>query len=150
MNPEASVEAYQSYLNKVGLKLERMSVKDLADTALSFYREVPADGLDESEDSDMLLYQWGVFDFGRGEHFKFDITRQFITAKGEDDDALSQFRITAYFVPTAEMRQLQASNRWCESKGELGEFEAFIRDSEAYRIAKNAILLKIEASWSYV
>jgi hypothetical protein len=107
-------------------------VPQLVESALSFYQNVRATGLTKSALSDMLLFQWGVFDWGRGERFEFDITRQFISAGRSGDEAISQLRCIAYFAPTADLRSIPKANRWCESVANLDSFGAFIRNSDAY------------------
>ena len=36
---------------------------------------------EQHEDADMLLFQWGTYDRGTGEHFAFNLTRQWATAR---------------------------------------------------------------------
>jgi hypothetical protein len=42
----------------------------------------------------MLLFQFGTYDWGFGENFKFDLTRQFIVADKQDDDAVDLRSVT--------------------------------------------------------
>ena len=95
-----------------------------------FYREERAEGCAVDGDGDMLLYQWGTYDWGEGESFELDITRQLITG-GEDDD-IFQLSLTFRFRPTAALRELGASNRWCHSPDELEDFRAFVHGSAAF------------------
>ena len=56
---------------------------------LAFYESMRFDDVDLAADGDMLLYQWGTYDWGRGASFEFDITRQLILGAGEDEDISS-------------------------------------------------------------
>ncbi len=104
---------------------------------LDFYRDVRADGCELQDDGDMLLFQWGVFDFGEGRTFRFDLTRQFIVTDPEDDDesSMSQLSFTFHFVPSPTFEAIKEGHRWCNAPGKLTYFEGFIIGSEAYEAA---------------
>jgi hypothetical protein len=99
---------------------------------LRFYQDERADGCDIEEDGDMLLFQWGCFDWGEGESFELKITRQFIDGGGEEED-IHQLSLSFKFVPNASLRKAREGNRWCSAPEGLGEFRAFIVSSAAYR-----------------
>lgn len=44
------------------------------------YRHVRLSGTDLAEDGDVLLFQWGVLDWGDGLHATIDLTRQILRA----------------------------------------------------------------------
>lgn len=150
MTPDTSAAAFESFLAQRGIQMSSMDIPQLVESALSFYETVKAAGLAEGSGTDMVLFQWGVYNWGRGEHFEFDITRQFVSADGEDDDAISQLRCTAYFEPLPALRALTQSNRWCESLADLPAFSVFIRDSAAYRSVQTLKPLKVSVEWSGV
>jgi hypothetical protein len=64
-------------------------------------------------DGDMLLVQWGTYDWGGGEAFELDFTRQF---SFEDDDGeyegMQQLSCTFRFPPTNELRAIGEWNQW--------------------------------------
>ena len=101
---------------------------------LAFYREVRAKGCDIASGGDMLLYQWRTRDWGDSKHFSLDISRQFILADGEDEDA-SQLSLTFVFVPGPRLEALGAGNRWCRTLEEEDDLRAFILSSPAYAAA---------------
>jgi hypothetical protein len=95
-----------------------------------FYAAERADGCDPEEDGDMLLFQWGTYDWGEGEAFEFNITRQLM---GDDEDAeVRQLRLTFRFEPTSALRALAQGNRWCQSPQRLDEFRAFVLGTPAF------------------
>jgi hypothetical protein len=100
------------------------------ESVLSFYKDVRADQCSPADGQDMLLFQWGTYDWGGGEQFEFDITRQFIFDEGEDED-IWQFHVTFSFPPTEEFAKLGSGNRWCKSLEDLPGFTRFIRDHPA-------------------
>ncbi len=62
----------------------------------------------------MLLYQWGTYDWGVGNHFELNITRQFVEAALQDDDAISQLSVTFRFDATPALGSLGEGNVWLE------------------------------------
>jgi hypothetical protein len=99
-----------------------------------FYRTFRAEDVARLPDQDMLLYQWGTYDWGQGTHFSVDLTRQLILGSGEDDQ-IWQLHLTFYFPPDPGLQQLGKGNRWCESVEALPDFIAFVRSSPAFQAA---------------
>jgi hypothetical protein len=104
---------------------------------LAFYQDERADGCEIDEDGDMLLYQWGCYDWGQGESFEFNITRQFMDAAGEDEE-IRQLSLTFKFKPSDSLRKLADGNRWCHVPDEIREFRSFIESSAAYKAVAKA------------
>lgn len=150
MSPATSAAEFDSFLAQRGIHLSSMDVPQLVKSALSFYETVKAAGLAEGPGTDMLLFQWGVYNWGQAEHFEFDITRQFVSADGGDDDAISQLRCTAHFEPLPALRALPASSRWCESLADLPAFSVFVMESAGYRSVQSLKPLKVSVEWSGV
>ena len=147
--PEASVDAWSKFLGYRGLRTETLRPYELVQASIDFFTSTTAHGL-SPDAGDMLLYQWGVFDFGKGESFQFDITRQFIADGQAGDGAFSQLRCTAYFGPTAELRAIPQDNRWCRSRAEVNEFKKFILNSRAFAAVENLSPAKVVAEWGRV
>ena len=151
MDPSGSAEALRRFLRERSIDASSTSLDALIAGALGFYAEVPAVGLHDA-DSDWLLFQFGVFDWGRGEMFEIDVTRQFVTPgeQPDDDPEISQLRCTVYYEPTPALRAIPAANRWCQSHAELPEFRAFILSSDAYLEALRAEPVRRSIEWSPV
>ena len=129
-------------LKQRGLKLSSLSPNEGIDAMIAFYNDVRAEGCDLNQQGDMLLYQWGNYDWGDGESFEFDITRQLIDGDGEDED-IRQLNLTFHFTPTATLRKLEAGNRWCRSPKMLKSFQSFVRSSAAFKLVTPAKPLKV-------
>lgn len=97
---------------------------------LEFYADERADGCEIDADGDMLLYQWGTFDFGNGASFQLNITRQFI--QSGDDEPL-QLSLTFYYEPSAAVNAIPPANRWCHEPAGIRAFREFIEASPAFR-----------------
>ena len=150
MKPSTSLASFREFLRQQRLAPSELTVPQLIERTLSFYQSIRATGLAGDTHSDMLLFQWGVFDWGHGERFEFDITRQFISSSAFGDDAISQLHCTAYFSPTPELRAIPAANRWCRSVADVESFSAFIRDSVAYRAVSSLKPSQVSLHWEKV
>lgn len=150
MKPSTSATSFEEFLARRHLAISTLTIPQIVENTLAFYRAVRALGLSPNHDSDMLLFQWGVFNWGKGEFFEFDVTRQFITAGESGDDAISQLRCTAYFVPTSNLRAIPVSNRWCPSVSEADSFSKYIVGSAAYRAVQGIKPSKVAAGWEKV
>lgn len=133
MTPETAKKNLAMRMSDSGIPLNSLTASQGVRLMLAFYRDVRADGCELDEDGDMLLFQWGTYDFGEGESFQFNITRQFIVAEEEDDAAISQLSLTFHFAPSARMKALSNGNRWCGTPSDLEEFEVFITESKAHQ-----------------
>jgi hypothetical protein len=150
MEPSNSAASLQDFLAARGLTSSQLSVPQLVENMLSFYRTVRASGLANDPQADMLLFEWGVFNWGKGDYFQIDLTRQFIVADQIDDDAISQLHCTAYFTPTPELRAIPTSHRWCHSVAEIEPFSAFILGSAAYRAVNSVSPQQVALHWERI
>jgi hypothetical protein len=103
-------------------------------TLIEFYRTrqvAPAGG----DGRDLLLLQWGAYDWGEGEFFELDLTRQFIVADGEHDD-IFQLSLTFRYAPDEALWALGASNHACGSRAELASFAHEVLASAPVRLAE--------------
>jgi hypothetical protein len=132
MKPETAATEFVEFMARRALVRADLTAQQGVPAMLAYYKEERAEGLSFENDADMLLYEWGTYDWGRGEFFELGITRQLILNDGDDED-IRQLRLTFAFSPTNALRDLRSGNRWCANLGELAEFESFIRTSAAYR-----------------
>ena len=133
MNPKHALETFRSFLAAKGLNEGSLSPKDGIQAMLDFYREVRADGCTFDEDADMLLFQWGTYDWGSGEHTEVDITRQLFLSEDAEDEDIWQLSLTFRFEPDDGLRSLRSGDRWCGSDEELQAFAEMIEGSDAYQ-----------------
>jgi hypothetical protein len=94
---------------------------------VAFYIEERAEDVDLTADGDMLLFQWGTYDWGDGPSFQYDITRQLVES-GRDDPDIWQLSLTAHFVPTRDTIELGSGNRWYPTVAQSAELLEFVRD----------------------
>lgn len=153
------LEDFRRYASARQQGLSRIAGSEAIDLMVEFYRDVRADGCDPQRDADMLLFQYGTHDWGEGEQFEFDMTRQLVlpnadtSANGaiEDADAfIWQLHLTLRFSPTPALRALGSHNRWCKSPAEIDEFVEAVRKTAAFDIVRcrsgESILLDYESA----
>lgn len=127
---------------------ETLSVEALFSRFVDFYREQPFGGLDPADDADMLLFQFGCYDWGDGEWFELGLTRQFAhrTPEGE----LSQLHADFYFEPEPDLRALGADDKWCPSPAQASAFLAEILASPALGAVRIRRPVRREIWWERV
>lgn len=137
MKPE---QAKNELTNRVA-QLEANTVEQLIDAMIVFYRDQRIDGLDLDADGDMLLFQWGTYDWGEGESFELDIARQFLDP--EEDEPL-QLHILMKFPPTEATKAFEDGNKWCDSPIDIASFNEFIHPCGAYLAMRSAVPASVE------
>jgi hypothetical protein len=110
-------------------QLEKHEGIDLIKTAIELYSLERIDGATAILE-DMLLFQWGVFDWGDGEYFELDVTRQISPS---DTDELRQLSCTLYFNPSTVLREIEEGNKWCSSLEEFNSFREFVLTNEVFK-----------------
>jgi hypothetical protein len=128
MKPSSARERFLEYVDKSGGKLSSLTPVQGVGLMLHWYSEDRAEGCSIDQDGDMLLFQWGVCDWGDGEYFSLNITRQFIEITNDNYDGglISQLSLTFRFKPDVSLRELPEGNRWCRNPDELEEFRRFM------------------------
>jgi hypothetical protein len=120
-----ALEEFERHLGGAGGNRTPSSPLAGIERMLAFYKEVRADDVDLDADGDMLLFQWGTYDWGSGEMFEVDITRQLIRGSGEDDD-IWQLHLTYRFPPAEPLRAIGKGNRWCARPDDAASFQQFM------------------------
>jgi hypothetical protein len=104
-DPENARQEFEKFLRGKGLHQRDLTLADGCEAVFDFYRDLRPRGrvFKQRKDADMLLFQWGTYDWGTGEHFSFNLTRQLI-GEGPVDDAMRQLGLTFEFQPDNELR----------------------------------------------
>ena len=123
---------FRGRLAAAGLSLTSLLPKAGIESMLSFYADVRMEGCALDADGDMLLFQWGTYDFGEGLAFRVDITRQLIATTSDHGD-MRQMNLVFLFPPTPESGALGAANRWCYKPRALSHFRQFVMESPVVR-----------------
>jgi hypothetical protein len=120
MNSDEARARLESLLRDAGVDKERPSAGDVPVTWRVFQEFALEPVLDcepRDQDGDLILAQFGTFDWGEGECFELDLTRQFsfLDENGEYDH-MAQLSCTFLFEPTDDLRSAGAGSAWSGSK----------------------------------
>ena len=122
VKPARSERALVKIFKARHLNPDLFTVEDMVKTTLGFYGTVRA-AVSPEPDSDMMLFEWGTFDWGNGEFFQVSMTRQFTEKRlFGGDPRLSQLHARVYFDSPTRFATLGKSHIWCHSIEELGDF----------------------------
>jgi len=123
--------AFRKFLRGHGKSPKSLLPEELLTLGFAFYKaERVSDALPATakQFGDALLFQWGTAPAlkpHRGDYYYFDLTRQFISKKGQGDDAIFQLTFELQYALTPALRKLEGGDRWCASLAELPKFKAF-------------------------
>ncbi len=133
-----------------------LTIPEVVDTfrlVLRLYEEHRIVNTSVESDGDMLLFQWGTYDWGNGRYFNVDLTRQVMEDLEDPDDqadSMQQLSVALKFFPSAETVMLNSGDRWCHSPDELPAFKKFIENSAAFAWAKGKKPDSVEVLLTYV
>jgi hypothetical protein len=127
-------QEFENFLGGRGLQGRDLDLAGACAAFFDFYRDLRPLGrvFEQQEDADMLLFQWGTYDWGTGEHFSFNLTRQLIVSEDAEDDDIWQLSFTFEFEPDNDLRALGRGNKWCHSPSQLLEFREYVDRSAAF------------------
>jgi len=142
-----SRDAFEEFLASRRGSLDTIDASSALQLMIDFYIGVRADDVDLENGGDMLVFQWGTYDWGSGPSFQYDVTRQLISEgidEDDTDDAFWQLSLTLHYVPTAETQAMGGGDHWCAGLDRVDEFRKFIRDSAATALARRAAPRRVE------
>ena len=151
-----SEQAFRAFLRTRGKSPETLLPEDLLSLGFEFFEQVRAtDALPTTveEMGDALLFQWGMRPALPGHYdecFYFDLTRQFISQTGVDDDAMFQLTCQLQYSPSADLRAIPTGNRWCETLSLLPQFKQFAFAHPALAAVRGKAPQKVECYLSGV
>jgi len=133
-DPQNARQEFEKFLDGRGLHERDFNLASGCEAFFDFYRDLRPQGrvFEQQEDADMLLFQWGTYDWGTGEHFSFNLTRQLIVSEDAEDEDIWQLGFTFEFEPDKELRVLGSGNKWCHSLSQLLEFQGYVYRSAAF------------------
>ena len=145
--PARSEAAFRRFLRRAGLEFEQAPVRDVLLAVTQFYAEQRIGGLTDEPDTDMLLFEYGCYDWGGGEAFQLGLTRQFYSPT---DNPISQLTVVFFYHPDRKLRSLGDRQTWCAHPSELEPFRQIVFDSAATRAAQSRTDQKRAIVWQRV
>lgn len=149
MKTKEAQKTFEALLAKKQIELDQ-SVPGQGLLALTdFYRSQRADDVELAIDGDMLLFQWGTHDWGDGDHFELDLTRQLTLAEADDED-MWQLSLTYLFAASDELNALGMQEKWCFHPDELDDLVLLIQTSAPFGLLKDTRAAKVRLSFGNV
>jgi hypothetical protein len=132
--PHNARQEFEKILRGRALDGRELALADGCEAVFDFYRDKRPIGrvFEQDKGADMLLFQWGTYNWGAGEHFAFNLTRQLVVREDGEDEDIWQLSFTFEFEADNELRALGQGNKWCQSLSELPEFREYVRRSAAF------------------
>jgi hypothetical protein len=149
MKPTESLASFKAFGQAAGVNIEECTPRSGLTQMFSFYDAVSPVGC-SGRDGDMLLFQWGTYDWGSGKNFELNITRQFVEEEGQDDDAISQLSLTYRFEPTDELQEIKPGNLMCEGSQASAVIREFSEKHQAFVIVADQRPKSGELRFSYM
>jgi hypothetical protein len=137
--------AFRSKSRKI---IESLTIREGFSLLMDFYcknRALGATSIDD--DGDQLLFQWGSFDWGQGENFEVNLTRQIILPDGDDDFEIWQLSLTYGCPTTKEWASLGGGNKWCDRPEQLQSFQSFVLESQPVLTLENEPNPFVDLCW---
>ena len=118
----------KKYLKKELGKIE--SPQQALDGFVSFFHKYKLNPELEHEEEDMLLYQYGTYDWtGKGGNYEFNLTRQF---EIPDDDEFLQLSLTLLFKPEI-VGDLESDKSWSTDFEDLNKWTEHIKSTIGFK-----------------
>lgn len=124
---------FQNAVAASGTTVEDLNAAQALAQMLAFYRGVRAEGCDQNEEEDTLIWKWGTTAPSLGPSFQVELTRCFIEPGTEDEDGMSQLSLTLQYALTDTLQTLGRGSYWCGSPAESKAFESVVLANPAYR-----------------
>lgn len=112
-------------------------------TMLRYYAEVRVNDCDPGDDEDMLLLDWGSYDWGDGRAYEVDLSRQ-VVLPGRSDEAVVQLHIVYRFSNIGELAKVPVGNDWWGAPASVDEFAEALKSNPALAPAANTEPLSVD------
>lgn len=109
--------------------------KEAVEKFIEFFQEYKIKEKQEYDDEDILLFQYGNYDWqdGNGEEFNFDLTRQL---EVPNEDEFLQLSLTLFY-DSEQIGEIEAFNSWSTECENLKEWEDLIKQTKGYEKIQN-------------
>lgn len=102
------------------------------------------------DDGDMALFQYGVFDWGQGESFEINFTRQLVFTEDKNGyEGTKQLSFTLFYPPTLFTKD-QEYNTWYHDYVNKEEWIRKIKQTEGFIGTENLPALRYEIRYEVV
>lgn len=140
--------AFEARLNT---SIGALTPADGIEAMIRFFEEdLCADALPADEDGDVLLFQWGTYDWSGSvppnPEFEVSLTRQLSFADGEDVE-IRQLALRFLFAPDPDLGALGRGETWCFNRADLHGFRANVLGSPALGAVRGLVHRAADLRW---
>ncbi len=143
MNQTILENSFLEYLQGKGLDLQGLSLVTFPHLFIEYFQTIKFERFNQRNDGDMLLFQCGNFDWGKGRFFEVNFTRQLYEIFADESHQILQFGITFYY-DSESFSNTKSFNKWSCDFQNLEHFQQFIIKSEPFLYATSQTQEKIE------
>ncbi len=144
MNKNLIQKSFKTYLQWRDLKESSLSLDLFPAIFIDYFQAVKFKEVDEENDGDMLLFQYGIYDWGKGIFFELNFTRQFYRIFPKSySHRIYQLGVTFFYSPNA-FKEIKTLTKWSSDCKNLEEFQHFILNSQGFKTASKEIPIKSE------
>ncbi len=143
VDPEDIQTGFDHFAAVNGVDPEKDPHATVFDLMLHYYAEVRVNGCDPGDDEDMLLLDWGSYDWGEGRAYEVDLSRQ-VVIPGRTDEAVFHLHIVYRFPNTGDLAKVPVGNDWWGTPASVDEFAEALKGNPALVLAADAEPLSVE------
>lgn len=143
VDPRDLQAGFEHFAAATGVDLGGDPHARVLDAMLRFYAEVRVNGCDPADDEDMLLLDWGSYDWGQGRAYEIDLSRQ-VVLPGRGAEAVVELHVVYRFPNTGDLARIPVGNDWWGSAGSVDDFAEVLRSNVAVSAAAEAEPLSLE------
>lgn len=140
---------YYQEINKLLETQKKLTVENIIELSGKLYFNIKVKGisLDEDEEADIILFQYGNYNWDDelGEHFSFNITRQFTKANQD----MYQLSLTLVFDPV-KFKEIESYNSWSSDFQNIEAWIKNIKATKGYEVARSQTIKSYELSFEEI
>ncbi len=115
---------------------ESLTAREALEIFDEFFFAFDVKGFPKDEERDMALYQCGLYDWGEGEKFEVDFTRQLSFDEDGEYVGMKQLHLTLCFEPKLATKQVNF-DVWYDPNKSKKEWLDIVTQSKGFKIAQN-------------
>jgi hypothetical protein len=143
-----ALDRLQRYAVRNGVDLDALDADSAVELMIGFFEAEPATDVDPKggDESDALLFQWGVDDAGDDSTFVYDLTRRFCL---DDGGALRvrQLSLTLHYKARKRTRAVGEGYAWAWGRAEVPELRKRIWTAPATALVRGRRPIRVELSF---
>ncbi len=133
----------EHFAKVAGVNLETDPYGAVFGAMFDYYAEVRVNGCDPGNDEDLLLLDWGSYDWGSGRAYEVDLSRQVMVPGGGEEDVID-LHIVYRFPNEGDLAKIPVGNDWWGSPSKVTEFSEALVDNPALVAVGDAEALSVE------